>query len=393
MHEQALMRDLIARIVSVAEAEGASGVTRVTVRLGALSHFTPEHFREHYRDAAHGTIAEGAAVDATLDESTTDPNAAGRRARERRARGDGLMCLGSIDVLAEAWEDDGTRVGRLGCGKVVPLAFVPEARDGDHVLVHLGVPVEVLDPEAAAAKRSHCEAKEAARMSSTRATGIALAFVTALISGVAIFVNGHAVQALRRRDRLHDREERRRGRRCCSRSRLRCSAARAARSPQIRQACGSACSRSRVIGGSVPFVLFFEGLARAEATQAAFIQKTLVVWVAMLAVPLLHERLGWPHLAAIALLVAGQAWLVGDAGTVAFGSGEAMILAATLLWAVEVIVAKRLLVGPRLARLLGAARMALGTVVLLAWVAVSGRAARARLALGETSGAGSCSPA
>jgi len=31
-------------------------------------------------------------------------------------------------------------------------------------------------------------------MSSTRATGIALAFVTALISGVAIFVNGHAVR-------------------------------------------------------------------------------------------------------------------------------------------------------------------------------------------------------
>ena len=45
-----------------------------------------------------------------------------------------------------------------------------------------------------------------------------------------------------------------------------------------------------VIGGSVPFVLFFEGLARAEATQAAFIQKTLVVWVALLAVPLLRER-------------------------------------------------------------------------------------------------------
>jgi hydrogenase maturation factor len=59
------------------------------------------------------------------------------------------MCLGSIDVLAESWEDGDTRVGRLGCGKVVPLAFVPEARDGDHVLVHLGVPVEVLDPEAA----------------------------------------------------------------------------------------------------------------------------------------------------------------------------------------------------------------------------------------------------
>ena len=52
------------------------------------------------------------------------------------------MCLGSIDV-------EGVRSGRLGCGKVVSLAFVPQAREGDHVLVHLGVPVEVLDPAAA----------------------------------------------------------------------------------------------------------------------------------------------------------------------------------------------------------------------------------------------------
>ena len=27
------------------------------------------------------------------------------------------MCLGSIDVLAEAWDADGARAGRLGCGK------------------------------------------------------------------------------------------------------------------------------------------------------------------------------------------------------------------------------------------------------------------------------------
>ena len=77
MHDQALMRDLISRIVTVAETEGASVVTRVSVRLGALSHFTPEHFREHYRDAARGTIAEGAEVEAVLDEDTTDRNAQG----------------------------------------------------------------------------------------------------------------------------------------------------------------------------------------------------------------------------------------------------------------------------------------------------------------------------
>jgi uncharacterized membrane protein len=50
-----------------------------------------------------------------------------------------------------------------------------------------------------------------------------------------------------------------------------------------------------------------------------------------------------------------------------------LILAATLLWAVEVIVAKKLLADLD-SRVVGAARMALGTVVLLGWVVVSGRA-------------------
>ena len=77
MHEQALMRDVIGRIVEVAESEGARGVTKVSVRLGALSHFTPEHFREHYVDAARGTLAEGASVVATLDEDITAPDAQG----------------------------------------------------------------------------------------------------------------------------------------------------------------------------------------------------------------------------------------------------------------------------------------------------------------------------
>ena len=41
---------------------------RIRVRLGALSHFTPEHFAEHWLDASRGTVAEGSAVEATLDE-------------------------------------------------------------------------------------------------------------------------------------------------------------------------------------------------------------------------------------------------------------------------------------------------------------------------------------
>lgn len=75
MHERALMRDVVARIEELARSEGATRVTRVGVRLGALSHFTPDHFREHFVDEARGTVAEGAAVDAELDGDMTDPRA------------------------------------------------------------------------------------------------------------------------------------------------------------------------------------------------------------------------------------------------------------------------------------------------------------------------------
>ncbi len=73
MHERAVMQQLVRRVVEVAEEQNADAVTAVRVRLGALSHFTPQHFREHFVDAARGTPAEGAAVDAVL---STDPTAA-----------------------------------------------------------------------------------------------------------------------------------------------------------------------------------------------------------------------------------------------------------------------------------------------------------------------------
>lgn len=67
MHERALMLDVMRKIEEVALADGAARVTAVSVRLGELSHFTPDHFREHFEDASRGTIAEGAAVQAVVD--------------------------------------------------------------------------------------------------------------------------------------------------------------------------------------------------------------------------------------------------------------------------------------------------------------------------------------
>jgi hydrogenase nickel incorporation protein HypA/HybF len=44
-------------------AEGRR-VAVVRVKLGALAHMDPGHFREHFEEASRGTVAEGASVDA-----------------------------------------------------------------------------------------------------------------------------------------------------------------------------------------------------------------------------------------------------------------------------------------------------------------------------------------
>ena len=75
MHERALMLDVVRKLEEVARTNGAARVTQVRVRLGALSHFTPDHFREHFADASLGTIAEGAAVEAVVDGDIAAPGA------------------------------------------------------------------------------------------------------------------------------------------------------------------------------------------------------------------------------------------------------------------------------------------------------------------------------
>jgi drug/metabolite transporter (DMT)-like permease len=129
-----------------------------------------------------------------------------------------------------------------------------------------------------------------------------------------------------------------------------------------------------IIGGSVPFVLFFTGLSLATPVAAAFIQKTLVVWVSLLAAPLLGEGLGLLQVGALAVLLTGQVLLVPP-GRAGWGMGETLVLAATLLWAVEVIVAKVVLrrVDPLMA---GTARLGLGLIILVGYLGLNGRLAQ-----------------
>ena len=77
MHERSLMNDLMKKILFLAAEKRAKKVTRVSVRMGALSHMSPSHFKEHFTIASQGTLAEGAEIDAEEGEEIDDPNALG----------------------------------------------------------------------------------------------------------------------------------------------------------------------------------------------------------------------------------------------------------------------------------------------------------------------------
>ncbi len=75
MHETALVRDVVRRAEDLARSTGARRVVGVRVRLGALSHLSVEHFREHFDIEARDTLAAGAALEIEMSNDPDDPYA------------------------------------------------------------------------------------------------------------------------------------------------------------------------------------------------------------------------------------------------------------------------------------------------------------------------------
>ena len=75
MHEFSLMADLLRKIEGVARENGNGRVLVVRVRLGALSHITPEHFAEHFKEGVRGTQAEDAELEIVQMTDMEDPEA------------------------------------------------------------------------------------------------------------------------------------------------------------------------------------------------------------------------------------------------------------------------------------------------------------------------------
>ena len=97
-----------------------------------------------------------------------------------------------------------------------------------------------------------------------------------------------------------------------------------------------------LIGGSIPFLLFFKGLAMTSAAQGAFIHKTMFIFVAVLAAVALKEKINKNFLAGGLLLLLGNLVALKSLHF-SFGPGDALILLAVLFWTAENVLAKYVL--------------------------------------------------
>ncbi|MFH2105581.1 MAG: DMT family transporter [Parcubacteria group bacterium] len=121
-----------------------------------------------------------------------------------------------------------------------------------------------------------------------------------------------------------------------------------------------------VIGGSLPFLLFFKGLSMTSAAMGGFIHKTLFIWVSIMAIAFLKEKISKVQWLALGVMLVGIGLVVGIKAFT-FGWAEIMILAATLLWSIENVIAKKVLraVDPKI---VAWARMFFGSVILLIYL-------------------------
>lgn len=206
-----------------------------------------------------------------------------------------------------------------------------------------------------------------------RRTGLVLVLVTAMISGLSVFVNSYAVGSTSSNAFVTVRN-------------LVVALAlvgpvlfvaqRTAFRPTARQL--GLLAVLGLIGGSVPFLLYFRGLQLATAAggfaTAAFLYRTLFLWAGLAGFLLLRERLGARAIAAGAVLLVGNVLLL-DLTRVSWTDGTAYVLAATGLWTLEYTLARRMLRDlPSGVVALG--RMGFGAVFLVGFLAVtSGTAA------------------
>lgn len=120
------------------------------------------------------------------------------------------------------------------------------------------------------------------------------------------------------------------------------------------------------VGGNIPFLLFFKGLALTSAAEVSFIHKTMFIYCAILALIFLKEKIERKFLfGAFILLFANLILLKKLPPQVNYGNF--LVLLATLFWAIENTISKYVLKTLN-GRQVAWARMFFGSIFILIYL-------------------------
>ncbi|MBU4502020.1 MAG: DMT family transporter [Nanoarchaeota archaeon] len=125
-----------------------------------------------------------------------------------------------------------------------------------------------------------------------------------------------------------------------------------------------------LLGGSIPFLLFFKGLSMTSGATAAFIHKTMFIYVVILASIFLKEKINKKILAGVFILMLGNLLLL-KINNFAFNTGDLLVLVATLFWATENTISKYVLKTIP-SKIVAFGRMSFGSLFILIFLVISG---------------------
>jgi drug/metabolite transporter (DMT)-like permease len=197
--------------------------------------------------------------------------------------------------------------------------------------------------------------------------GLTLVFVTAAISGVSIFLNKYAVGGMNSSIFTFSKNV------VVSLLLLSIVVAlgRLSEIKRLSKKQWSLLALVGLIGGSIPFLLFFKGLQMTTAATGSFIQKTMFIFVLALAPLFLKEKPSKSLIAAALLLIAGNALLLGLT-SFDFSTGALLVGAATILWAAENVLSKHVL-KELSGNVVAFGRMFFGSLFILTFLAITGQ--------------------
>jgi len=94
-----------------------------------------------------------------------------------------------------------------------------------------------------------------------------------------------------------------------------------------------------LVGGSIPFLLFFKGLSLTNVVMGSFLHKTMFIYVAVLSFIFLKEKIDKSFLLGGVFLSLGNLLLFNGL-SFSINRGDLLILLAALFWAIENTISK-----------------------------------------------------